>query len=228
MVMSSSKSEPDDDSSSSCYDSPSLAKTLFDEQSKEDDSISKKNYDLIHTTAINASLIVSTFLRGKKCGHGGTTSSRRYIHRDRRKRHEVIIRDYFNGEKSKYTPDHFRRRFRMDVELFTRILEAIEKNDIYFSSKFDATGRKGLSPLQKTIAAVRMLAYSCSVDLLDEYVQIGEITAIESLKHFCDAVISVFEQEYLRKPNKKDISGLLQEAEKRGFPGMLGSLDCMH
>ncbi|XVF58959.1 hypothetical protein PTKIN_Ptkin07bG0108300 [Pterospermum kingtungense] len=36
---------------------------------------------------------------------------------------------------------------------------------------------------------VRMLAYGCSADLLDEYVQIGKSTAIESLKRFYDAVI---------------------------------------
>ncbi|CAH9096024.1 unnamed protein product [Cuscuta epithymum] len=184
--------------------------------------------DLIHTTAVHVSITVSTMLRGKKHANGGIRCRRRYIQRDRKERHEVIMKDYFNGDQSKYTPDHFRRRFRMDVKLFTRILEAIEKNDSYFSLKFDATGKEGLSPLQKTIAAVRMLAYGCPADLLDEYVQIGESTAIQSLKHFCDAVISVFEQEYLRKPNEKDILGLLQEAEGRGFPGMLGSLDCMH
>ncbi|KAL5827086.1 hypothetical protein ACOSQ3_018918 [Xanthoceras sorbifolium] len=60
-----------------------------------------------------------------------------------------------------------------------------------------------------------MLAYSCLADFFNEYVQIGESTAIESLKHFCDAVI---ETQYLRKPNTND----------RGFPEMLGSLDCMH
>ncbi|KAL5762413.1 hypothetical protein ACOSP7_018677 [Xanthoceras sorbifolium] len=60
-----------------------------------------------------------------------------------------------------------------------------------------------------------MLAYSCLADFFNEYVQIGESTAIESLNHFCDAVI---ETQYLRKPNTND----------RGFPEMLGSLDCMH
>ncbi|KAK2638407.1 hypothetical protein Ddye_026202 [Dipteronia dyeriana] len=69
------------------------------------------------------------------------------------------------------------------------------------------------------IAAVRMLTYGCSVDILDEYVQIGESTAIESLKRFCDAVIEVFEKQYLRKPNKDDIARLLQEGDDRGFPG---------
>ncbi|XP_047320429.1 uncharacterized protein LOC124924432 [Impatiens glandulifera] len=34
--------------------------------------------------------------------------------------------------------------------------------------------------------------------------------------------------EYLRKPNSDDIVKLLQVGEARGFPRMLGSIDCMH
>ncbi|KAK3229427.1 hypothetical protein Dsin_001308 [Dipteronia sinensis] len=116
----------------------------------------------------------------------------------------------------------------MNVELFNRILHAIENNDDYFTQKIDVVGKLGLSPLQKMMAAVRMLAYGCPADFLDEYVQIGESTAIESLKHFCDVVIRVFETQYLRKPNTNDIARLLKEEEDRGFLGMPGSLDCMH
>ena len=58
----------------------------------------------------------------------------------------------------------------MDVELFKRILKVIRNYDDYFTQKIDAVGKDGLSPLQKMIAAVRMLAYGCPVDILDEYV----------------------------------------------------------
>ncbi|KAK2662814.1 hypothetical protein Ddye_001388 [Dipteronia dyeriana] len=78
------------------------------------------------------------------------------------------------------------------------------------------------------MAAVRMLAYGCPIYFLDEYVQIGESVAIESLKHFFDVVIRAFETQYLRKPNTNDIARLLKEREDRGFPEMLGSLDYMH
>jgi hypothetical protein len=32
----------------------------------------------------------------------------------------------------------------------------------------------------------------------------------------------------LQKPNEEDAAKLLAVAEERGFPGMMGSLDCMH
>ena len=73
-----------------------------------------------------------------------------------------------------------------------------------------------------------MLAYRISGDLIDEYVRIGKTTALESLKKFVTTVIDVFSEEYLRKPNNEDIAKLLAHGERRDFPGMLGSIDCMH
>jgi hypothetical protein len=41
-------------------------------------------------------------------------------------------------------------------------------------------------------------------------------------------VIEVFGGEYLRSPRVDDVERLLRVGESRGFPGMLGSIDCMH
>jgi hypothetical protein len=51
---------------------------------------------------------------------------------------------------------------------------------------------------------------------------------LKSLRRFVKAAIEVFGDEYLRSPNEKDIEQLLALVNERGFPGMLGSLDCMH
>jgi hypothetical protein len=90
-----------------------------------------------------------------------------------------------------------------------------------------------LSTIQKTIAALRQLAYGSPADaideyVLDEYVRIGESTAINSLQRFCRAVVDAFGDEYLRTPTQEDTERILRVNEQRGFPGMLGSLDCMH
>ena len=63
--------------------------------------------------------------------------------------------------------------------------------------------------------------------LIDEYVRIGETTALESLKKFVTTIIDVFSEEYLRKPNNEDIARLLAHCERRGFSGILGSIDCI-
>ena len=73
-----------------------------------------------------------------------------------------------------------------------------------------------------------MLAYDLPADATDEYVKIGESTTIESMKRFYRAIVEIFVEQYLRSPTASDISRLLHVGEQRAFPGMLGSLDCMH
>ncbi|XP_044957328.1 uncharacterized protein LOC123408239 [Hordeum vulgare subsp. vulgare] len=80
----------------------------------------------------------------------------------------------------------------------------------------------------KCTAAIRMMAYGTPADELDDYLKIGESTALKCLKHFAKGVIANFAGHYLRRPTCEDVERLLQVGESRGFPGMLGSLDCMH
>ncbi|XP_015970530.1 uncharacterized protein LOC107494008 [Arachis duranensis] len=127
-----------------------------------------------------------------------------------------------------YNADIFRRRFQMRRHVFLRIVDTLPNVYSYFQQRVDATGRRGLSPLQKCTAVIWMLAYGVAANAVDDYVCIGEITTIECLKKFVEGVISVFEDKYLRKSNPNDIQRLLQMADGRGFPSMLGSIDCMH
>ncbi|KAL6273096.1 hypothetical protein ACE6H2_023788 [Prunus campanulata] len=56
----------------------------------------------------------------------------------------------------------------------------------------------------------------------------GESTILETLVRFCDAVETLYTRDYLRRPTPRDLQQLLQKAEERGFPGMIGCIDCMH
>jgi len=116
----------------------------------------------------------------------------------------------------------------MSRELFLRIMKAVEGHDDYFVQKRNAANVLGLSCFQKITAAMRMLSYGVPADATDEYVRIGESTALESLRRFVDAVDELFGEEYLRYPNEADTTRLLAIGEQKGFPGMLGSIDCMH
>lgn len=116
----------------------------------------------------------------------------------------------------------------MSRYLFLRILHEVEGHDNYFTQRRDTMGRLGLSSIQKVTAVFRMLAYGLPADAVDEYIKIGESTTIESMKRFCRAIVEIFSGQYLRSPTPDDVSRLLYIGEKRGFLGMLGSLDCMH
>ena len=116
----------------------------------------------------------------------------------------------------------------MSSELFLRIMNAVEAHDEYFVQKRNAANVLGLTCFQKVTAAMRMLTYGVPADATDEYVRIGESTALESLRRFVAAVVEIFGDEYLRYPNEADTARLLALGEQQGFPGMLGSIDCMH
>ncbi len=112
--------------------------------------------------------------------------------------------------------------------MFLRIVNAVEEIEPWFKQRANCTGKLGLSAMQKCVAAIRILAYGIPADAVDEYVRIGDSTANLAIDMFCHAVISAFEGVYLRAPNTADVARLLEVGAHRGFPGMLGSLDCMH
>ena len=99
---------------------------------------------------------------------------------------------------------------------------------ITLCKKRSAANVLGLSCFQKVTTSFRMLTYGVPADAMDEYLRIGENTSIESPRRFVAAVVDLFEDEYLRYPNEADTTRLLALGEKNGFPGMLGSIDCMH
>jgi len=153
--------------------------------------------------------------------------SRKSIRRDHGGAHERLVEDYFATEPL-YPESMFRTRFRMNRRLFLRIVDALGQWSPYFTYRADCAGRIGLSPLQKCTAAMRMLAYGSPADALDEYLKIGKSTALVCLDKFARGVIEVFGGEYMRRPTCEDVEHILQVNESRGFPGMLGSIDCMH
>lgn len=159
----------------------------------------------------------------KKQQESESSSSRRtrkHLKRDREGGHVRLFKDYFSAEPV-YPDNIFRRRFRMRKELFLRIVEALENHSQYFQWRVDAIGKKGLSPLQKCTAAIRQLAYGGAADQFDEYIRIGESTAIECLYEFCQCVINIFSPKYLRRPNNEDVRRLLHlHSEHHGFPGI--------
>ncbi|XP_020245294.1 uncharacterized protein LOC109823429 [Asparagus officinalis] len=155
----------------------------------------------------------------EKCSTSVQHKRRIVLHRNRLEGHNRLFQDYF-ADVPTYPLYYFRQRFRMRHSLFLRIHDAVVEHDKYFVQKRNGAGQLGLSSLQKITAAMRMLAYGASTDSVDDYV--------ESVKRFVRSIINIFGEEYLRAPTNEDVARLLEEGSQRGFPGMLGSIDCMH
>ena len=171
---------------------------------------------------------VESINQGRRTESRGSVSGHNIVNRNRKEGALRLYNDYF-AENPKFTESQFRRRFRMSRRLFLRIANAVEAHNPYLKQKKDAIGVLGLSCLQKVTAAHRILAYGIPTDLTDEYIRIGESSAIASLRAFVKSIIEVFwglvSKSTKASPN---IGRLLSIGEQRGFPGMLGSIDCMH
>ncbi|CAH9113217.1 unnamed protein product [Cuscuta epithymum] len=165
--------------------------------------------------------VMMTLVSSSSGGH------REYIDRGREEGHQHLMDDYWSPNPT-YNARIFRRRFRMQPTLFDRIMNDVVGAYPFFARKKDALNKVSLSPYQKITSAIFMLANGCSVDSLDQLCRLGESTTLSCLKKFCKAIIGIYGSWYLRTPNPNDLRRLLEKATKRGFPGMIGSIDCMH
>lgn len=137
-----------------------------------------------------------------------------------------VYRDYFSHNRV-FNEDEFRRRYRMCTRLLMRICDDISLIR-FFQQRRDATGKLGGTVYQKVTAALRILAYGDCGDRIVEYVRYSESQIIKCLHKFLDAIISTYGEKYLRCPTVDDAMRISAENERRGFPGLIGSLDCMH
>lgn len=190
---------------------------------------------LSSNTRINAAVQAATLILTNETEdkepvitHGGSKPGKRpNLARDFEGSYQRLMEHYLCAEPL-YPEETFRRRFRMNRPLFMRIAGAIEEHDPYFTHRPNALGKWGLRPIVKITAALRMLSYGGAADCNDEYLQISESTSLESMDRFCNAVVELYQDEYLRQPSIEDLERLLLIGAKRGFPEMLGSIDCMH
>ncbi|XP_047964768.1 uncharacterized protein LOC125209206 [Salvia hispanica] len=148
-----------------------------------------------------------------------------HVPRDHIAAHIRLYEDYF-APQPRFGDALFRRRFRMHRALFMHIVGALEKRYEFFRVREDAAGKLGHTSIQKCTAAIRQLAYGGPTDMFDEYLHIGEFSAVECLLNFCAGVRSIFGDQYLRRPSPEDCQRLINmHGSVHGFPRMLGSID---
>ncbi|XP_026438973.1 uncharacterized protein LOC113337520 [Papaver somniferum] len=100
--------------------------------------------------------------------------------------------------------------------------------DPAFDFQVDFTGKLGQSPHMKMYDVMKCLCKSIAADSTDDYVRMGASTVYMYVKRFTRVIVGHFGPRYMRLPTREDTERLLAENAARGFPGMLGSVDCMH
>jgi len=141
----------------------------------------------------------------------------------------AILRDYFglDGSPPVYEDADFERRFWVPRSVFLRIYHAV-KGRPFFAQRINATGKPQAHPLQKVVAAFRVIAYGETPDRADEYVRLSAPTIAMSVRELLRFIVDEFGPEYLRPPAPAELERILERNAQRGLPGCMGSLDCSH
>ncbi|GKE18132.1 WAT1-related protein isoform X1 [Tanacetum coccineum] len=114
----------------------------------------------------------------------------------------------------------------MRRKLFTHIVPELTHTYSYFQQTINAVGRCGISVLVMCTFAILQLAYNAIPDSLDEYLQIGNKIARDCLVGFCNGIMELYGDDYLRKSTQTDVEKLYTfHEEKHEFSGMIGSID---
>ena len=125
----------------------------------------------------------------------------------------------------------FYRRFRMGPKLFSKLLFEIQHEETgypEFRPQPDALGQLGPSALHRLTAVIRILAYGIPFDAVKEYTRVSENIAIKRTYAFCDWLAAKYLDTHLGVWTPEAIDKELAINAERGFPGMLGSIDCTH
>ena len=134
--------------------------------------------------------------------------------------------------KNHYLMKTFRLRFRLPYPLFLAIVEKLKASDEFKDDeeKCDALGRKSISLELKVLGALRILARSASYYEIEELSHIGK----ETVRSFFHRFIAYFGSDevfssYVHPPISEAAIAVTEEMyRKKGLPGCIGSVDCVH
>ncbi|XP_048426823.1 uncharacterized protein LOC125471012 [Pyrus x bretschneideri] len=138
--------------------------------------------------------------------------------------HANLINNYVNPN-SVYIEDDFRHHFQIRHHIFECLLHHVCQVNPYFQQRLDKVSRHGFSPHKKVTVALRMMAYGSSADSIDETYGMFKSTCLDTFSEFCNTIVQLYKEEYLREPNEEDMDRLICKAEDHGFLGMIGSLN---
>jgi len=111
----------------------------------------------------------------------GRVTRRRVILWDRQRAQQCIEQDYL-GPTPAFGLDDFKRIFRVSRSSYDVIKRCVCEMDLFFRDGLDVTGKRRVSTDAKLLISLKYLGHGCSVNAFRDYFQVGESTALLSIK----------------------------------------------
>ena len=122
----------------------------------------------------------------------------------------------------------FRRRFRVPFSVFMEICKDFER----LNGKRPATDRAGIEtvPLELLVlGALRVLGSGCTFEAVEELTCVAEGThRLFFHNEFCVWGVRASDEHIKMPESEEEIKHVVKQYEERGFPGCVGSVDCVH
>ena len=122
----------------------------------------------------------------------------------------------------------FRRRFRVPFQVFVEICQDVEHLNGE-RAKVDNAGRETVPLELLVLACLRVLGSGCTFDAVEELTAVSEVTLRKFFHNeFCVWGVKASDT-HVRMPETEDeLRHVMRTYESRGFPGCVGSVDCVH
>ena len=88
--------------------------------------------------------------------------------------------------------------------------------------------RYGPTPLQKLYTVIQILGYGHAADHMEREARVSETCAFECVREFSEWIVETHGYRWMELWRDAAIKNELKINVKRGFPGMMGSIDCIH
>jgi len=140
------------------------------------------------------------------------------------------INQHYLQEGSLFNGKEFEIMFRISRQRFQRLLEDIgATRHPFYTNIVDVTGKVGVSFEARLLLPLKTMAYGVPPHCFRDYFEMSETMARECCVIFDKTIRDLYAPEYLRHPTSDDVKSIskLHKAAHH-FPGMFGSLDCMH
>ena len=160
-----------------------------------------------------------------------TTGKRQRLWKPRKDYYESafwhIVANPSNQDPQSFDGRCFRRRFRVPYSVFLQLVDFAEA--LGFDRRpVDAAGKNG-APLEiKILAVLQLLGRGLCFDDVALTTNISEEVIRVFFHDFIDKFVHKYYHDFIKVPEGAALGKCLAEYQALGFPGAVGSMDCVH